>query len=176
LRKSSLQRPRRGIAPRRGAVAPARRIDALDREIIAALQENGRASFRGIAARLGVSEATVWARYARLTREGMLHVAAITKPLGLGFEQALVGVETSAAPDAVADLIARWPEAGYVVVTAGRFDIVVEVLARDRHDLLALTNRVRALDGVASIEVLFYLVMRKRPCARGTTARKERDP
>ena len=77
---------------RRGAVAPARRVDELDRSVIEALQENGRESFRRIAARLGVSEATVRARYARLTGEGILQVVAVTNPLGLGFEQALVGV------------------------------------------------------------------------------------
>ena len=56
------------VTPRRGPVAPARRVDDLDRRIIEALQENGRESFRGIAARLGVSEATVRARYARLCK------------------------------------------------------------------------------------------------------------
>lgn len=78
--------------PGRGAVAPARRVDDLDRGIIEALQENGRESFRRIAGRLGVSEATVRARYARLTSEGILQVVAVTNPLGLGFDQALIGI------------------------------------------------------------------------------------
>src|SRR6201992_4540525 len=73
----------------RGPVAPARRTDELDRSIIEALQANGRESFRAIAARVGVSEATVRARYGRLTAEGILQVVAVTNPLGLGYEQAL---------------------------------------------------------------------------------------
>jgi len=149
-------------APRRGPVAPARRVDDLDRRIIEALQENGRESFRAIAARLGVSEATVRARYARLTNEGILQVVAVTNPLGLGYEQALVGVKTSGPPEEVADAISRWDEADYVVVTAGQFDIVVEVVARDRRHLLDLTNRMRALDGVVSTETLLYLEMWKQ--------------
>src|SRR5213082_4126680 len=103
----------------RGPVAPARRTDELDLGIIEALQANGRESFRAIAARVGVSEATVRARYARLTAEGILQVVAVTNPLGLGYEQALVGVETSGAPQPAADEIASWAEADYVVVTAG---------------------------------------------------------
>ena len=103
----------------RGAVAPLRRVDDVDRRIIEALQQNGRESFRGIAARVGVSEATVRARYGRLTSEGILQVVGVTNPLGLGFEQALVGVKTSGPPSAVADEISQWPEADYVVVTAG---------------------------------------------------------
>jgi Lrp/AsnC family transcriptional regulator, regulator for asnA, asnC and gidA len=152
----------------RGPVAPARTVDDLDRKIIEELQANGRESFRRIAARLGVSEATVRARYARLTSEGILQVVGVTNPLGLGFDQALVGVKTSGAPDAVADEISRWPEADYVVVTAGQFDIVVEVVAATRRELLDLTNRMRALDGVVSTETFFYLEMWKQLYDWGT--------
>ena len=109
-----------------------------------------------------MSEATVRARYGRLTSEGILQVVAVTNPLGLGYEQALVGIKASGPPEAVADEIARWPEADYVVVTAGQFDIVVEVVAVDRRHLLDLTNRMRALDGVVSTETFFYLEMWKQ--------------
>jgi Lrp/AsnC family transcriptional regulator for asnA, asnC and gidA len=152
----------------RGPVAPARRVDDLDRGIIEALQENGRESFRRIAARLGVSEATVRARYARLTSEGILQVVAVTNPLGLGFDQALVGIKTSGPPEAVADELARWPEADYVVVTAGQFDLVVEVVAANRRELLDLTNRMRALESVVTTEIFFYLEMWKQLYDWGT--------
>src|SRR5438067_4540401 len=101
----------------RGPVAPARRTDELDRGIIEALQANGRESFRAIAARVGVSEATVRVRYGRLTAEGILQVVAVTNPLGLGYEQVLVGVKTSGSPQKAADAIGRWPEADYVIAT-----------------------------------------------------------
>ncbi|SRR5580765_5948169 len=152
----------------RGAVAPLRRVDDVDRKIIEALQQNGRASFRGIATRVGVSEATVRARYGRLTREGILQVVAVTNPLGLGFEQALIGVKTSGAPSGVADEISKWPEADYVVVTAGQFDVVVEVVASGRTELLEITNRIRALDGVVSTETFLYLEMWKQLYDWGT--------
>jgi Lrp/AsnC family transcriptional regulator for asnA, asnC and gidA len=152
----------------RGPVAPARKVDELDRRIIEALQANGRESFRRIASSLGVSEATVRARYARLTSEGILQVVAVTNPLGLGFDQALIGVKTSGAPDTVADEIARWPEADYVVVTAGQFDLVVEVVTADRRELLDLTNRMRALEGVVTTETFFYLEMWKQLYDWGT--------
>jgi Lrp/AsnC family transcriptional regulator, regulator for asnA, asnC and gidA len=152
----------------RGAVAPLLRVDDVDRRIIEALQANGRESFRAVAGRVGVSEATVRARYARLTSEGILHVVGVTNPLGLGFEQALIGVKTSGPPSAVADEIARWPEADYVVVTAGQFDVVVEVVASDRTELLELTNRIRALDSVVSTETFLYLEMWKQLYDWGT--------
>jgi Lrp/AsnC family transcriptional regulator, regulator for asnA, asnC and gidA len=152
----------------RGPVAPAYTVDELDRKIIEELQANGRESFRRIAARLGVSEATVRGRYARMTAAGILQVVGVTNPLGLGFDQALVGVRTSGPPERVADEIARWPEADYVVVTAGQFDLVVEVVASSRRELLDLTNRMRALDEVVSTETFFYLEMWKQLYDWGT--------
>jgi Lrp/AsnC family transcriptional regulator, regulator for asnA, asnC and gidA len=157
----------------RGPVAPARRTDELDRGIIEALQANGRESFRSIAAQVGVSEATVRARYARLTAEGILQVVAVTNPLGLGYEQALVGVKTSGSPEQAADAIARWPEADYVIATAGQFDLVVELVATDRRHLLDLTSRLRALPEVISTETFVYLEMGKQLYDWGSGMPKE---
>jgi Lrp/AsnC family transcriptional regulator for asnA, asnC and gidA len=157
----------------RGPVAPARRTDELDRSIIEALQANGRESFRAIAARVGVSEATVRARYGRLTAEGILQVVGVTNPLGLGYEQALVGVKTSGSPENAADAIARWPEADYVVATAGQFDLVVELVATDRRHLLELTSRLRSLPDVVSTETFVYLEMWKQLYDWGSGMPKE---
>lgn len=154
--------------PRRGPISAPPRIDGLDQGIIEALQANGRESFRAIASRLGVSEATIRARYSRLCSEDILQVVGVTNPLGLGFEQALVGVKTRGAPEPVADEIASWIEADYVVVTAGQYDLVVEVVATDRRELLELTNRMRALDGVVSTETFLYLQMVKQLYDWGT--------
>ena len=158
---------------RRGAVRRPRAIDDLDRGIIEALQENGRESFRAIAAHLGVSEATVRARYARLAADEIIQVVAVTNPLGLGFDQALVGIRTNGPPDAVADEIAGWDEADYVVATAGQFDLIVEVVCSDRRELLDVTNRMRALDGVVSTETFLYLQMFKQLYDWGTRAPDE---
>src|SRR5438874_8788643 len=111
----------------RGAVGGRRGLDRIDQSIIEALQKNGRASFRRIAADVGVSEATVRARYSRLRDDNILQVTGVTNPLGLGFDaQAMVGIRTAGAPEPVAEEIAAWEEADYVVITAGQFDILVE--------------------------------------------------
>jgi Lrp/AsnC family transcriptional regulator for asnA, asnC and gidA len=96
------------VVERRGPIRGRRRIDALDQGIIEALQANGREPFRRIAGRLGVSEATVRARYTRLAADNILQVVAVTNPLGLGFEQALVGVKTSGPPQPIADDSWSW--------------------------------------------------------------------
>lgn len=113
------------------------------------------------------------ARYTRLSADNILQVVAVTNPLGLGFEQALVGIKTAGSPEPVADEIASWAEADYVVVTAGQYDLVVEIVAADRRELLDLTNRMRALDGVVSTETFLYLDMVKQLYDWGTRVRPE---
>ena len=149
--------------PVRGPVSRPRRLDEIDRGIIVALQRDGREPFRRIAAGLGVSEATVRARYARLVGDDILQVTGVTNPLGLGFDaQAMVGVRTAGAPEPVAEEIAQWDEAGYVVVTAGQFDVLVELVCEDRRHLLELTSRIREIGGVASTESFLYLELCKQ--------------
>jgi Lrp/AsnC family transcriptional regulator for asnA, asnC and gidA len=156
-------------AQERGAVERARRLDAVDQGIIEALQRNGREPFRRIAATLSVSEATVRARYGRLCADDIVQVTAVTNPLGLGYEaQAMVGIRSAGPPETIADEIARWPEADYVVLTAGQFDILVELLCADRRGLLDATNRIRQLDEVVSTETFLYLELWKQLYDWGT--------
>ncbi|HET7449214.1 MAG TPA: Lrp/AsnC family transcriptional regulator [Gaiellaceae bacterium] len=160
----------------RGPVTRPRSLDAIDRGIIEALQENGRAPFRAIAAHVGVSEATVRSRYSRLVDDGILLVTGVTNPLGLGFEaQAMIGIKTSGDPEPVADEIAGWDEASYVVVAAGRFDLLVEVVCDDRRRLLELTTRLRGVEGVVSTETFPYLSLAKQVYAWGTHLAEEDD-
>jgi Lrp/AsnC family transcriptional regulator, regulator for asnA, asnC and gidA len=157
-----LRRPERRER-RRGAVSAAPHLDRIDQRLIEALQKNGREPFRRIAAEVGVSEATIRARYQRLCDGNILQVTGVTNPLGLGFEAiAMVGIRTAGPPEPVADAISRWDEADYVVITAGQYDILVELVCADRRQLLDVTNRMRALEGVVSTESFLYLALWKQ--------------
>ncbi len=158
----------------RGPITRPRSLDEVDQGIIEALQENGRTSFRGIAARIGVAEATVRARYGRLVRDGILQVTGVTNPLGLGFDaMAMLGVNTAGAPQPVADELSGWNETSYVVVTAGRYDVLAEVVCTDRRHLLELTSRVREIPGVVTTETFLYLQLAKQVFGWGTHLREE---
>jgi len=174
LRGRQVDNQRNAWASRRGPVSRAPSIDPVDKSIIEALQQDGREPFRRIAARIGVSEATVRARYARLRDQNILQVTGVTNPLGLGFDaMAMVGIRTAGPPEEVADEIARWEEAGYVVVTAGQFDVLVELVCADRRQLLDLTNRIRALPGVVSTETFLYLELWKQMYDWGARVRED---
>jgi Lrp/AsnC family transcriptional regulator, regulator for asnA, asnC and gidA len=163
LRADGRRHYRKAQPAARGPISSGRRIDSIDRALIEALQRNGRDSFRRIAADLGVSEATIRARYQHLCADEILQVTAVTNPLGLGFgAQAMVGIRTAGPPGDVAEEVAAWDEAGYVVITAGQFDVLVELVCSDAGHLLEVANRIRALEGVVSTESFLYLELRKQ--------------
>ncbi len=146
-------------------------VSALDKRIIEHLQEDGRRPFTQIAADLGVSEAAVRARTNRLVERGILQIVGVTDPLKLGFQQqAMIGVrcERNRLID-VADAISAFPEVDYVVITAGAFDLLVEVVCENNEALLTfLTDRLRAVDGVRETETFVYLRMVKQTYHWGT--------
>lgn len=150
-----------GGALRHGAVGVVA-LDDLDRRLIQALQRDGRRSFRLLAEELGVAGGTIRARYRRLISANALQVTAITNPAVLGFESTMVGVRTTRSPRAVADSLLSWPEASYVVITSGQFDLLVELVCRDRQELLEVIGRLRDLDGVALTESFMYIELSKQ--------------
>lgn len=146
-------------------------IDELDKRIIEHLQQDGRRPFTRIADELGVSEAAVRARTNRLVDRGILQVVGVTDPLRVGFRQmAMIGIRCEASKlMSVAAAVASLPEASYVVVTAGTYDILVETVCEDSDALLRfLTERLRAIDGVRDTETFVYLRMLKQTYQWGT--------
>src|SRR6476469_1930853 len=108
-------------------------LDDTDRRIIGALQADGRRPYSRVSADLGVSESVVRYRVQRLEQADILQIVGIANPLRIGFDlMSLVGVQARAGTvNGVAEQIAALPEPSYVAVTAGRFDLIVEVICRD---------------------------------------------
>jgi Lrp/AsnC family transcriptional regulator for asnA, asnC and gidA len=149
------------VAARGVRGAPAAELDAIDRVLIRELQDDGRASFRDIGQRLGVSERAVSGRFARLADEDLVRVIAVGNPHALGFQGlAWLGIvlDDMADIDEVALALARIPQVSYLVTVSGRFDLMGELVCRDRDHLIAtLNDRIGAIAGVDSVEVFFYL-------------------
>jgi Lrp/AsnC family transcriptional regulator, regulator for asnA, asnC and gidA len=139
-------------------------LDEPNRAIIEQLQADGRRSYAAIAAAIGLSEAAVRQRVQRLLDSGVMQIVAVTDPLQLGFaRQAMVGVRAEGDLSEVADKLASLPEVDYVVVTAGSFDLLVEVVCNDDEHLLSLLNNsIRAVPGVRDSETFVYLKLAKQ--------------
>jgi Lrp/AsnC family transcriptional regulator, regulator for asnA, asnC and gidA len=144
-------------------------LDDVSRAIIEQLQEDGRRSYARIATAVGLSEAAVRQRVQRLLDAGVMQIVAVTDPMQVGFpRQAMVGVRTTGDARDVADALATFPEVDYVVVTAGSFDVIVEVVCEDDVHLLETIARLRTVEGVVSTEAFVYLGLRKQTYAWGT--------
>lgn len=146
-------------------------LDDTSRAIIAELQQDGRRPYASIAASVGLSEAAVRARVQRLTDAGVVQIVAVTDPLQLGLaRQAMLGVRVSGDASRAARALADLPEVSYVVLTAGSFDLLVEVVCRSDEHLLELVNsRIRAVPEVASLETFMYLELAKQSYTWGAS-------
>lgn len=145
-------------------------IDDVSKAIIEQLQEDGRRPYATIGAAVGLSEAAVRQRVQRLVKSGIVQIVAVTDPTQVGFDrQAMIGIRSSGNMDAIVDALCAMDEVDYVVVTAGSFDILAEVVCEDDDDLLHLLNeRIRTIKGVLSTESFVYLKLAKQTYTWGT--------
>lgn len=144
-------------------------LDATSKAIVAELQQDGRRPYAAIGKAVGLSEAAVRQRVQRLIESGAMQIVAVTDPLELGFaRQAMIGIRVEGPLDEAADRLAAMDEIDYVVVTAGSFDLLAEVVCESDEDLLEiLSNHIRALPGVRSTETFVYLRLRKQTYSWG---------
>jgi Lrp/AsnC family transcriptional regulator for asnA, asnC and gidA len=137
-------------------------IDQTSRQIIAILQRDGRCPNTVIARAVGISEASVRARIQALTSSGILQIIGLTDPGNMGFGvMAMIGVQASNDLNRIAELVSTWPETTYVVISAGSYDLLVELVCTDNNDLLRVVERLRAVDGVRSTESFIYISRHK---------------
>ncbi len=102
--------------------------DALDIQLLQALQLDGRAPFSLIAEVLGVSDQTIARRYNRLTEAGMLRVRGLSDPERLRHTRWIVRVQCiPAAASAAADALARRPDTSWISLSAGGTEITCAV-------------------------------------------------
>jgi Lrp/AsnC family transcriptional regulator, regulator for asnA, asnC and gidA len=145
-------------------------VDEVGKRLIEELQQDGRRSYAALAKTVGLSEAAVRQRVQRMVDTGLMQVVAVTDPLQVGFHrQAMIGLRVEGDLVRVADELAKVDEVDYVVITAGSFDILLELVCEDDDHLLrVLSERIRVLPGVRDTETFVYLKLAKQTYAWGT--------
>lgn len=134
-------------------------LDAVDAAIITVLQEDGRRPYGEIGEAVGLSEAATRQRINRLRESGVMRIVAITDPVALGRGVvATIGLRVSGDTRAAAVRLAEVAAVEYVVITAGSFDLLVEVVCGDETELLSVINdEIRSIDGVRETETFMHL-------------------
>ncbi|MEU9335355.1 Lrp/AsnC family transcriptional regulator [Streptomyces sp. NPDC093252] len=160
--------PRGSSQSRTGNGSPT--LDDVSLAIIEQLQEDGRRPYAAIGKAVGLSEAAVRQRVQKLLDQGVMQIVAVTDPLTVGFRrQAMVGINVEGDVEAAAEALTAMSECEYVVMTAGSFDLMVEIVCEDDDHLLDVINRrIRALPGVRSTESFVYLKLKKQTYMWGT--------
>jgi Lrp/AsnC family transcriptional regulator for asnA, asnC and gidA len=145
-------------------------LDNVSKRLVEELQNDGRRSYADLAKSVGLSEAAVRQRVRRLLDDGVMQIVAVTDPTTVGFSrQAMVGIKAEGDLRDIARSLSRLPELEYVVLCAGSFDILVEVVCEDDESLLRLLDEsIRSIEGVRETETFIYLRLVKQTYAWGT--------
>jgi Lrp/AsnC family transcriptional regulator for asnA, asnC and gidA len=145
-------------------------LDRVDKAIIHELQLDGRMPYTELSRRVGLSQPATRQRVNRLIDRGSMQVVAVTDPSTLGFDYpAMVGVDVDGDIVEIADRLAQLEEISYLIITAGRYDILAEVVCSDAEHLLRFVNdQIRPLAGVSSVELFNYLRLVKQTYTWGT--------
>jgi Lrp/AsnC family transcriptional regulator for asnA, asnC and gidA len=161
----SVQRHRAGVNRQQNGHG----IDGISKQIIEQLQQDGRRSYAAIGKAVGLSEAAVRQRVQRLLETGIMQIVGVTDPLMLGFSrQAMIAIKCEGDLERVADHLSAMEEIDYVVITAGSFDILVELVCESDDQMLEMLNRIRSVPTVTSTESFVYLKLRKQTYSWGT--------
>ncbi|WP_372463253.1 Lrp/AsnC family transcriptional regulator [Actinospica acidithermotolerans] len=133
-------------------------MDDTDKQILRALQHDGRVSYADLGPAVGLSAPAARARVQRLIDTGVVRVVGVTDPIALGLPtMAMLGVRAEGDIRAAADAISACEGVIYVVLTAGAFDLFVEVVCHTPAELLAVVNdRIKAVPGVTHVETFTY--------------------
>jgi len=145
-------------------------LDDADKAIIRELQVDGRLPYAKLAPLVRLSDAATRQRVNKLVDRRVMQIVAVTDPAMLGLKhQSMVGINVDAHVQDVADELAKIDEIDYLVITAGRYDILAEVFSADAEELLGVLNdRIRPVAGIRNIEILTYLNLVKQTYNWGT--------
>lgn len=141
-----------------------RKIDAIDRKILAALQKDGRMSNSDLAELVGLSPSPCARRVGVLEDAGIIerYVAVVNqKTIGLPvsvFVSIKLASQREEALTAVAHAIAKWQEVLDCYLMTGPRDYLLRVVVEDLEAYERfLKQKLTRLDDIASIESSFAL-------------------
>jgi DNA-binding Lrp family transcriptional regulator len=132
-------------------------IDELDKQIMAKLTLDGRASFTQIAKQIGVSTETVIKRYHKLRERGSMKVSIQINPNKIGYSSILDFNIAFAAPgilsNTVVGSLTKIPDMIIIRRTSGDYDLQVTAMIRDISESFAIQDQIARISGITKVEV-----------------------
>ena len=121
--------------------SPGGNLDALDRQIVAALQKNPRASWRQITTMVEGSGSTVQRRGERLIEMGVVHVTAFSERVSPGFAVLVQFTCDFTYGLEIAYQLAERDDVRFVSFVTGPFDVVAELIVPSHRRLTEIVLR-----------------------------------
>jgi DNA-binding Lrp family transcriptional regulator len=135
------------------------KLDAVDREILRILQDDGRITNVELARRVGISAPPCLRRVRALEDAGLItgfHAALDAPALGYPLTVfAMVGLHSQAEDDlrAFEKLVAGWPLVRECFMLQGEIDFMLKIVARDLAEFQTfLTSQLTPAPNVASVK------------------------
>ncbi|HSR46010.1 MAG TPA: Lrp/AsnC family transcriptional regulator [Acidimicrobiia bacterium] len=142
---------------------PRSRLDEIDKKIIRILQTDGRMQFSKLGPLVDLSPAAARQRVLQLIEDDVISFVAVTDPTATGqLAQAMVGIKVQGDIDRVLEGVEAHPEVVYLVLTAGRFDLLAEIVCTNTDRLMEVLQGIRMQTGVLYAEVFTYLRLAKQ--------------
>lgn len=135
-------------------------FDNLDRQLIALLRNDGRASLSKLAKKLKVSRGTVQNRLDRLQTSGILlgFTVRVREESGLDTIRAIMMIEVvGKSTSQVIRSLGGFPEFTVLHTTNGAWDLVAEIQTSSLADFDRVLREVRVIDGVLNSETSILL-------------------
>ncbi|TRW86146.1 Lrp/AsnC family transcriptional regulator [Mycolicibacterium sp. 018/SC-01/001] len=143
-------------------------IDDVDRALLRALQDDGRASYVDLAAAVGLSAAGARRRVVRLVSNNVVRIGAVVRHSGQDRQGALgLGIRLAGAPEPVVTALLAMPAAIFVARVLGRCDVLATVRGISAAQLVDVVDEIRGLPGVGAVESWVHLDVVKENYASG---------
>jgi Lrp/AsnC family transcriptional regulator for asnA, asnC and gidA len=138
-------------------------LDAVDQEIIGLLRIDGRMPFTEIAKRLSIPEATARYRVQRLLQSGIIQILAWPNPEKLGTPHLLIiyMIVENGYINTVAEAMAKMEEVRFVAITAGRYNLIVDVFFGVHEELIAFFDKLQNIQGIITYDSQMTLKLLK---------------
>ncbi len=144
-------------------------MDDRDREIIAALRRDSRASLSELSGLLNLSRTTIRTRIERLVSKGDIVGFTVVLREDRNHSpirgQMMLGIEGHGT-DRIVHRLSGMPEVQAIHSTNGKWDLILELGAPSLEALDAVLGRVRRIDGVQTSETNLLLATRKATSVR----------
>jgi Lrp/AsnC family transcriptional regulator for asnA, asnC and gidA len=133
-------------------------LDEIDEALLALLQEDSRATYASMAAVVGLSPAAVRKRVTRLFEQQIVRGVVVVNPLAVGVGvAALAGIRHRGPLGVLEEFVQSKPEVMWAAVTAGRYDMMIEIGCSSTEELIDSVNELRSLEDVGDVELLNVL-------------------